>query len=110
MRTREIRIIGSVLGNELGWLWPIFLVKCLSRKKGIFNRTHWAESEDQESKFAERLSLSAAIYLGLAEKLGKDRAFEAMRRSDWRRPPLGVRRRNESKRELRRDTLITKGE
>lgn len=75
-----MRIIGSVLSEEIGWLWPIFLIRALIRKRSVFDSTHWAEQKGVEAEFANRLCLSAAIYLGLVEKLGEDRAFEAMRR------------------------------
>ena len=72
--------MGSVLSEEIGWRWPIFLIRALIRKISIFKSTHWAEQEVVEAEFANRLCMSAAIYLGLVERLGQDRAFEAMRR------------------------------
>ncbi len=79
MRVREIRIIGSVLSRELGWGWPLLLLNCLARKRSLFSDTHWAKDEGPESRFANRLCISAAIYLILVERLRKDRAFEMMR-------------------------------
>jgi len=80
MRIREVRIIGSVLSEEIGWLWPTFFIRALIRKRSIFKSTHWAEQRGVEAEFANRLCISTSIYLGLVERLGKDRAFEVMRR------------------------------
>ncbi len=80
MRIREMRVIGSVLREEIGSLWPIFFVRALRRKRSISKSTPWAEQKGVEAEFANRLCMSAAIYIGLVERLGKDRAFEVMRR------------------------------
>jgi hypothetical protein len=76
----EIRVIASVLNSEIGWSWPLLLLKCLFAKSSIFNATHWAGREDDEAQFAKRLCVSVALYRGLIDRIGKDRAFEAMRR------------------------------
>ena len=79
MKIKEIKIIEFVLSKEIGWSWPLFLIKCLIRKRSVFNNTHWVNEKGPESEFANRLSASAAIYLNLKEKRGKERAFEIMK-------------------------------
>ena len=80
MNIKEIKIIKSVSSKEIGWSWPLFIIKCLIRKRSVFNNTHWANEKGAESKFAKRLSISAAMYLNLKEKMIKERAFETMRK------------------------------
>lgn len=80
MKMKEIKFIKSVLSKEIGWSWPLFLIKCLIRKRSVFNNTYWANEKGAESKFAKRLSISAVIFLNLIEKMGKERAFEIMRK------------------------------
>ena len=80
MNIKEIQIIKSVSSKEIGWSWPLFIIKCLIRKRSVFNNTHWANEKGAESKFAKRLSISAAMFLNLKEKMIKERAFETMRK------------------------------
>jgi hypothetical protein len=80
MKAGEIRIMASVLSSEIGWSWSLLLLKCLISKSSIFNATHWAGREDDEARFAKRLCLTVALYRGLIDRIGRDRAFEAMRR------------------------------
>ena len=79
MRIEELKIMKSVLGRELGWSWPLFLAGCGIRQRAIFRHTHWANLKTKESQFTRRLSISAAIYLNLMNKYGKERAFEIVR-------------------------------
>jgi hypothetical protein len=39
MKIEEIRIAESVLNRNVGWLWAIFLIKGLFRKKSVFNKS-----------------------------------------------------------------------
>jgi hypothetical protein len=80
VKAGEIRIMASVLSSEIGWSWPLLLLKCLFSKSSILSATHWAGREDDEARFAKRLCPSVALYRGLIDRIGKDRAFEAMRR------------------------------
>jgi len=80
MEHTEIEIIESVLSEEIGSTWPSFLTECLNRQRGVLNNTHWAREKSEEAEFAERLSIAPAIYLNLVDKLGKERAFEMMRK------------------------------
>ena len=79
MKTKEVKIINSVLSKEIGWSWPLFLVKSLVRGNAIFKKTHWAEVKDRESVFVKRFSLACAVYVGLLEKVGKEKAFAVVR-------------------------------
>jgi hypothetical protein len=79
MKMEEFKIMKSVLGRELGGLWPLLLAGCWISKIAIFHNTHWANLKTRESKFAKRLSISAAIYLNLMNKYGKQRAFEIVK-------------------------------
>lgn len=80
MKINEIKIITSVLSREVGSGWPLILVKSLTRKRQVFNSTHWANEESIESEFARRLSISAAIYLNLLERTGEEKAFDIVRK------------------------------
>ncbi len=80
MRIKEIKTIKSVLSQEFGSLWLPFLLKCIIKKRGIFNKTHWARSKNPELKFVKRLSLVSALYLELQDKFGKEKAFEIAKR------------------------------
>jgi len=80
MKASEIRIIASALNSEIGWCWPLLLLRCPFSKNSISTATPWAGRRDDEARFAQRLCLSAALYRGLIDRMGKERAFEAMRR------------------------------
>jgi len=79
MEIEEIKILKSVLSKEIGWLWPIFLIKCLFRKRPVFNKSRWSKSEGAESEFVKRFSFASAVYLELQKKLGKEKALEIMK-------------------------------
>jgi hypothetical protein len=76
MRTEEFKVMKSVLSKEMGWSWLPFFVKCLIRKRSVFKKTHWTNEKSDESEFAKRLAISAALYLQLMEKMSKEKAFE----------------------------------
>jgi len=80
MKIKEIKITKSVLSRNVGWLWAIFLIKCLFRKKSIFNKSRWSKSEGAESEFVKRFSFASAMYLKLQAKFGKEKAFETMKK------------------------------
>lgn len=80
MKIKEIKIMKAVLSEEIGWSWPVFLIKCLIRKSSVFKNTHWATEKSAESEFAKRLSIAAAAYLNLIEKVGKEKALDMMRK------------------------------
>ena len=80
MRMREFKIMKAVLSEEIGWSWPLFLIKCLVRKRAVFNNTHWASEKDSESDLAKRISISVSIYLNLSDKVEAEKAFEIIRR------------------------------
>jgi hypothetical protein len=79
MKFSETKTIKRALQKELGWSWPILLVKCLIAKRRIYNQTHWAKETSVESQFAKRLSVSTAMYRGLLRRFDRDKAFEIMR-------------------------------
>ena len=79
MKIKEAKIIKSVLSEEIGWSWPLFLVKSLIKGKAIFRKTRWAKTKSAESKFVKRFSLACAVYVGLGEKIGKEKAFEVVK-------------------------------
>jgi len=78
MNTREIRIAAAVLRKEVGPSWPLFLLKCLMRKRAMFSSTHWAKEDTAEAQFVNRLALPAAIYLTLSEKVGRGEALRVV--------------------------------
>ena len=80
MKIKEVKIIKSVLSKEIGWSWFLFLVKSLIRGNAIFKKIHWAKVKSRESGFVKRFSIVCAVYAGLLEKIGKEKAFEAVRK------------------------------
>jgi hypothetical protein len=87
MKFKEIKIAKSVLSKEIGWSWPLFLIKCLIRKNDIFNNTHWSKVKGAESKFVKRLPIVSAVYLELQNKFNKEKAFDIMRKINI---PIGL--------------------
>ncbi len=77
---KEFNLMKSILSKEIGWKWPILLIKCVIKKREIFNKISWAKKKDEETKFVKRLSLVSAIYLELQNKFDKNKAFEIMRK------------------------------
>ena len=75
MKIREMKITTTVLRNEVGPLWIFVLIKCLIRKRVIFNSTHWARQNTVEARFASRLAFTAAVYSVLSEMFDRDEAF-----------------------------------
>ena len=80
MKTRELKNVVSVLSDVAGWKWPCVLAKSLVRKRKLFASTRWAHETGGESEFVKRFALASAVYLELADRIGKHDAFEAMRR------------------------------
>ena len=80
MKHSESKIVRSVLRNEVGLSWIPLLVKSFTRKRAVFNNSHWANLEGAESEFTKRLSFASALYLELRNKLHKEKAFEIMRK------------------------------
>jgi hypothetical protein len=82
VKVRELKTVREVLSDVdgVGHKWPFVVVKGLARKKSIFASTQWAREESRESDFVKRFSLASAIYLELVDRIGKEEAFEAMRR------------------------------
>ena len=80
MKIKEVKIIKSVLSKQIGWSWSLFLVKSLIRGNAIFKKIHWAKVKSRESGFVKRFSIVCAVYVGLLEKIGKEKAFEAVRK------------------------------
>lgn len=80
MKFKEIRIAGSVLSEEIGWSWPLFLIRILIRKTNIFRNTHWSKVKGAESTFVRRLSILSAMYLELNSRSNAERSLEIMRK------------------------------
>ena len=76
----EFNQIKSVLSKEIGWLWLILLLKCMIKKRSIFNKTRWKENRNDEAKFVKRLSLASAMYLELQNMFDENKAFRIMRK------------------------------
>ena len=79
---RTLSLIGAALSHDLGWSWPWFLLRSLRRGAAVFRATRWAapDAPAGEARYTRRLALAAALYLGLTERLGPERALEVMRR------------------------------
>ena len=80
MSLEKLKIVILALYQEIGWGWPIFLLRCTRRSAGIFSKTHWSKSKGSESGFVRRLAFASAMYLELQKKPGEKRAFEIMDR------------------------------
>jgi hypothetical protein len=78
MKMAELKRVISVLSDQIGWFWPVFLIKALFRNQSVFSRTRW--SEEAEAKFVKRFSFAAAIFLELRGKYGHVNAFNILRR------------------------------
>jgi hypothetical protein len=78
MKPREIQIIGSTLRARVGRTWPLVALKALLTKKALLRKSRWSRSWGPEAKFVKRLSLAPALYLELAERIGRDKAFQAV--------------------------------
>lgn len=75
----QITIIKSVLQREIGRTWPIFLLSCLLKRKGLFSDTRWAKNAGAEAAFAKRLALIASVYRAFVEKSGREKAFSIIK-------------------------------
>lgn len=80
MKIRELKTVRDVLSDAIGWTWPFLVLKCMARRMAIFASTQWAGEKSGESDFVKRFSLASAIYLELVDRMGKQEAFDAMRR------------------------------
>jgi hypothetical protein len=76
----KVSVVSSVLGQELGWLWPIFFLKCLIRKNALFKKIRQSKVGEAKSDYDNTLALCAAAYIELAAKFGKEKAVEIMRK------------------------------
>jgi hypothetical protein len=75
----QITILKSVLKQELGRTWPLFLLSCLLKKKSLFSRTRWAKNSGAETEFVKRFSMIASVYSALIEKSGREKAFSTIK-------------------------------
>ena len=80
MKIQEAKIIKSVLSKEIGWSWPLFLVKSLIKGNVIYKKTHWAKAKSGESEFVKRFSLASAVYVEIGGKIGREKAFEVVKK------------------------------
>ena len=79
LKIKEIKTMKSVLSKEIGWSWPIFLIKCLVKKSFVFRNTTWRNKKGPETQFIKRLSFAATLYLKLKEKFNQEKANEIIR-------------------------------
>ncbi|MBC2715492.1 MAG: L-2-amino-thiazoline-4-carboxylic acid hydrolase [Desulfobacteraceae bacterium] len=77
-----IKLIFFTLSSEVGGFWPLLLVKSLLKRNDIVKQTRWASDavSGQEAGYAKRFAMASALYLKLGEKVGKQKAFDVMRR------------------------------
>lgn len=83
METRQaLSIVSSVLREEVGWSWPLFLAGCLHHSNKIFSNTRWAAPDAplDEASYLKRFAVAASIYLRLRPQLGPERAYSAVGR------------------------------
>jgi len=80
MKPREIQIIGSTLRACLGWSWPLVALTALRKKNALVGKSRWSQSRGPESQFVQRIALAPALYTELGERIGQDKAFQAVER------------------------------
>ncbi len=80
MNIQEVKIAKYFLSKEIGWSWPIVMIKCMIRKNDIFKSTHWSKEKGAESNFVQRLPIVSAMFLELQNRYDKDKAFEIMKK------------------------------
>jgi hypothetical protein len=78
MKSKEIQTTISVLIAELGWSGFLPLLKTVIRKNLIFSNTSWSSNMGPEAQFVKRISIAPALYLELARKIGRDKAFNTV--------------------------------
>lgn len=70
----------SVLKDELGFFWFIFLIKSVMRKNSLLKGTRWLHDKSAEGKFVRRLSVLSSLYLILKERYDQGVAFKILGR------------------------------
>ncbi len=72
----------STLRSEVGAALPVLVGMSLLEKNKIFRQTRWASDSvcRQEAAYVKRLAMASGLYLKLGEKIGKQKAFDVMRR------------------------------
>ncbi|OAG27249.1 L-2-amino-thiazoline-4-carboxylic acid hydrolase [Thermodesulfatator autotrophicus] len=80
MNIQDLKIIHSVLSQELGpgWLWLMF--KASLKQKAILKKTKWAGRSDEEAQFVKRLPIAVALYQELQNLKGKEMAYEIIKK------------------------------
>jgi hypothetical protein len=76
---KELGVTRSALGERVGWLWPVVLLKAMHRRKALLTRTRWSGIAGAEADFVRRLSITPALYNVLETRMGRDEAFEVMK-------------------------------
>lgn len=79
---KMVKLIVSTLRSETGGKWILILVAALFKRNQVFRRTRWATDavSKQEAAYAGRFAMASAVYTELSENIGKQRAFDTMRR------------------------------
>ena len=80
MKPKQIQTIKSILNASIGWSWPVVLLKALIKKRKIYSETRWAKATGSEAEFVKRICVAPALYIELAETIGKHKAFEVLER------------------------------
>lgn len=77
-----IRRIVSTLFQEAGWSFPVILLEGALRKNVVFSQTRWAQDPNykDEAAYVKRLSFASGMYQALRSRLGKDKAFQIVRK------------------------------
>ena len=78
MKRREIQIIGSALSASVGRAWPLVVLRALHSQRALFGKSRWSKTRGPETQFVRRIALAPALYLELWERIGQDKAFQAV--------------------------------
>jgi len=79
METKKGIIVYRVLSREFGWTWPLLLLKCVIRKRKLFNKTSYAKTKGEEVDYVKRLPIASALYLEMKGRYDTENAISIMR-------------------------------
>ena len=75
---KETEVIRSVLGERIGWRWPVVLLKAMSKRRASLAGTRWSNIRGPEADFVRRLCIAPALYRVLEARIGREEASGAM--------------------------------
>jgi hypothetical protein len=80
MNKRDVSIMKSVLKDELGFFWFLYLIRALVNKNGSLRGTKWSHDTSTEGQFVRRLSALSSLYSILKKTYDHQTAFRIIGR------------------------------